>query len=216
MRPQSRSLTSVHYVLIWVWGNGEFLMNTILTLSGLSRAEKTKIGEQLLRQRHTRMVTGTTTRPPRDSDLLDEYEHMNPETFERCRSHGEFLWDFSVGRDSYGTRKSVINEFCMSAAAIGIMILVPAKVLTLNSLVHNAYRHRTRVIPIYLDRPGDDVLHERLAKGEPIDGAVDKRSLDERAQAKKSTAPFFEFVEAGQEPSGMLLTIEKILALLHE
>ena len=76
-------------------------MGQIISLTGASGAGKDVIARAL----GFSYVTSTTTRLPRPTDRLGEYEFLEMEEFKELQAWGAFAWDDEYSGNSYGTKQ---------------------------------------------------------------------------------------------------------------
>ena len=128
----------------------------IVTFTGVSGSGKSTIVKELLQESdHFRLITSTTTRPPRSSDLPGEYEYWTPEQMEEDASL--FIWKTEYVGHQYGTRYRVLNDAFVSPPT-SLMILVPE---VLPVLLHH---YGSYVLPLYVRAPPEDLLRVRLLR----------------------------------------------------
>ncbi len=147
----------------------------IITFTGVSGTGKTTIANQLLKDENNfHLVTSTTTRKARPSDLSGEYEYLNLEGFQTARTESAFIWCAEHGGNHYGTRYKFIDN-ALTAPYTSIMILVPE---VLPILLDYAGKN---VLPFYVRSPSESDLRTRLAvRGEP------QESIEKRLQQSKA------------------------------
>ena len=158
----------------------------IITLTGASGSGKSSLAKLLLMRNDFSLVTSTTTRSARMSDLPKEYEHISLETFAGLQEISSFIWTAEHGGNHYGTRYSYIDR-ALNSEKTSLMILIPEVLPTLLDYAPGA------VMPFYIINPGEKTLRQRLlARGEPLE-SIDKRLPQSRlwdVQAGNSGIPF--------------------------
>jgi len=134
----------------------------IVTITGPSGSGKTTILKLLLESGNPKIlpVVSTTTRPPRESDAVGEYEHVDSATFDALKKGGAFLWDVSVADHRYGTRKKSVDEK-VASGALGGMILVPSIVPVLRTHVSVMCAF---TLSVYIEGVPEEVLRERMQR----------------------------------------------------
>lgn len=184
-------------------------MGKILTFTGASGAGKTTIVKELLKgPEQFYLVTSTTTRSPRPSDLPGEYNYISNEEFELKRKNGSFLWEFPFpGKIRHGTLYESINEVFVSQIPF-IMILVPA---TVPKLID--YVGKNAVLSFYIRSAPEEILRSRMQqRGDSPDGIENRlqecRNWDE--QAEKSGIPYIFITNNGTVEE----TVEKVKGYL--
>ncbi|MDP3639836.1 MAG: hypothetical protein Q8R53_01385 [Nanoarchaeota archaeon] len=126
----------------------------LLTLTGESGTGKSTIARHLLASPDFSMVTSTTTRKPRASDLPNEYAYVSPEQFFEIEKAWGFIWTAPYAGNYYGTKYSAIDTaLCFSGYQM--MILVPQVLPILFSYTKN-------VEPFFIRTPPREVLEQRL------------------------------------------------------
>ena len=178
-------------------------MPEILALVGPSGSGKTTLARELLRQLpEARMITSCTTRARRDTDLPSEYEYQTVDDFMFNKTMDLFVWTVDRKGVFYGTMRDEIFNFCDIAGepAIGIMILVPDKVIELRQLVRGQYRDEVPIIPVFIKSPGDGILYSRLReRGESHEQIMARRELEAEWLRAAKSAPFpYHFVDGGR------------------
>ncbi len=184
----------------------------IITLSGHSGVGKTTVAKRLIdSHRNTQMVPSLTTREERPSDLLGEYTYAEQDWFDYCRRAELFLWLVERGNTSYGTLRSSVRDICLTASDVGIMILVPDTVARLRRFVADQYPD-TRITSIFLNTPGDEVLHARLLERGETEASIKERAVlehDWAVMAERAKTPF-RFIDAGRDPTDLPRVINEI------
>lgn len=140
----------------------------IVTLSGASGVGKSTIvqGVSALLPKVVRLVTSTTTRLPRASDLDGEYEYVTRAEFENLQRDDKFLWWVSVTGEFYGTKKYHVDSLLKGAGIIGLMPITPETVLLLKTHLERNYPRCDwrNVYSFYIIALPDVVLRERMQK----------------------------------------------------
>ena len=165
-------------------------MGKILTFTGASGSGKSSIAKSL----GFPLVLSTTTRAPRPSDLLGEYEYLNIKNFDFTEANNDFLWIKEYGGNYYSTRYDSIN-LALSHPENFIMILVPEVLPLLLD-----YAGKRKVLPFYLRSPDEAVLRSRLEKRGEREDSIERRlkeSKDWDVQADESGIPYFYITNNG-------------------
>lgn len=112
-------------------------MARIISLTGPTLAGKSVLAEELLRRYpNTGFVESLTTRAERPSDLPGEYKYVSDTEFDAVENQRGFLWTAEYGSHRYGTRRqAVLSALQDDDEFIGIMILVPHVLKTLNEFM---------------------------------------------------------------------------------
>lgn len=139
----------------------------IVTFTGVSGSGKSTIVNELLKDHQNfRLVTSTTTRPPRDSDLPGEYGYWTPQQMEKGASL--FIWKTEYAGNSYGTRYRVLNDAC-ELPQTSLMILVPGVLPVLLAYLPK------QVLPFYVRAPDEDLLRLRLLRRGDDPESIERR-----------------------------------------
>ena len=167
----------------------------ILTLTGSSGVGKTTIAGELLKKlTNAQMVTSTTTRDKRDSDLPGEYYYVSQKKFYEMAREGLFLWWVSKFGNSYGTTKESIRILGKYPDNLFLMLLVPS---TIETLKVEARKNGIEVISLYILSPQENILRERLKeRGDPA-SEIERRIEECKewdANAKQSAHLYKGFV----------------------
>jgi guanylate kinase len=189
-------------------------MGIILSLSGPSGAGKTEIAKALIdRHRpHARMITSTTIRRQRPSDILGEYEYVRRADFKKFVGRREFLWTEEHGGEYYGTKRGSVLNVLQKPQVLGIMILVPRVVATLRSFVMEAPSGKT--VSVFVEPEEYEVMQDRLRQrdGPSYHESRGRTRTEASWVAQAHSAAFFHFVK---NPNGKLTeTVDAISALL--
>lgn len=147
----------------------------ILTLTGESAVGKSTLLRKLIgfEKPKFRVVTSTTTRESRKSDLIGEYEYQSQKKFLERALRGEFLWTAKYRDALYGTSRKVIEEVFERGDGIGVMILVPDSVLFLKHYL-GMMGLAEKVWSIYLCPPTPYTLRLRMqGRGDSLE-AIEK------------------------------------------
>jgi|GEM_PF-3303012 guanylate kinase len=138
-------------------------MNTnykIITLTGPSGSGKTTLAKEILKDSDYKLITSTTTRDPRPTDLEGEYEHILTSAFALNEAEKTFLWSVNYANKLYGTRKLYLNS-ALEHDHTSIALLVPDTVKIL-------YRHlkqqnkQNLLLPIYINGLDEQTLRQRI------------------------------------------------------
>ncbi len=136
-------------------------MAKIISFTGESGCGKTSLAKRLL-SRGFAMVTSSTTRSPRSSDLPQEYEYLTAEQFSQFEEQNAFAWTASYAGNKYGTRYANLDRI-LQGDTPGIAILVPEVVPLL-------LQYTQHVIPFFVRTPAEEILRQRLAqRGDPAE-----------------------------------------------
>ena len=160
------------------------LMGKILTFTGASGSGKSSIAKSL----GFPLVLSTTTRAPRPSDLLGEYEYLDIKNFDFTEANNDFLWIKEYGGNYYSTRYDSINR-ALNSPENFIMILVPEVLPLLLD-----YAGKEKVLPFYIRSPDEAVLRSRLEKRGEREDSIERRLKESRdwdVQADESGIPYF-------------------------
>ncbi len=111
-------------------------------------------------------LISTTTRPPRDSDLPDEYEYLGEagehphDVFETLHYLNDFVWDMQFGGHYYGTRKSVFLK-ALNEGKI-FVTHVRANTLVSDFLNQGRYLEDGVILPINIVPPEREIVRQRI------------------------------------------------------
>lgn len=170
--------------------------SVILTVTGASGVGKTTIVRELLaKDPALRVISSTTTRSPRPTDIPGEYRYVPENEFHALEVAGDFLWTVSVHGFRYGTRKSDIDEALGRDEDIFLIILIPERVATLKS-----YAPRGQVVPLYIAGPAPNILAQRLRDRGDDEETIARRVSDCVAwekEMKQSAGWFFRVENSG-------------------
>lgn len=161
------------------------MLPKIVTFTGASGTGKSTIVKELLKDPDNfRLITSTTTRPPRDSDLLGEYEYWTPQ--QMAEDASVFIWRAEYAGHSYGTRYRLIND-ALETPPTSVMILVPEVLpILLAYLPH-------KVLPLYVRAPPEDLLRVRLLRRGDDPESIERRLQtisDWERQATEGKIPY--------------------------
>lgn len=160
----------------------------IITFTGASGAGKTTVARALLAQKSTlKILTSTTTRKKRESDLAGEYEYVRPAKFRTMQKKNAFLWTVETHGFSYGTRRDFVDAALNDSSHIYLMLLVPDILPILRDYAHGRIRH------FFLTIPDPEVLRARLVGRGDGEGAVARRLADCKTweqEARDSSTPY--------------------------
>lgn len=157
----------------------------IVTFTGVSGSGKSTIVKELLKDfERFRLVTSTTTRSPRDSDLPGEYEYWTPQQMEKGASL--FIWKTEYAGNCYGTRYRMLNDAC-ELPQTSLMILVPEVLPVLLAYLPQ------QVLPFYVRAPDTDLLRLRLLRRGDDPESIERRLQtisDWERQATEGKIPY--------------------------
>ncbi len=140
----------------------------IISFTGASGTGKTSIVKELLKDPTYKLITSTTTRPARPSDLPGEYEYVTLERFKALRSQDQFLWAREYADNWYGTKISDLEK-ALKDPYISLLILIPEVVPILSSYA------KAQHLPFYMQTPSQDILRERLKQRGDAQDVIEKR-----------------------------------------
>lgn len=162
----------------------------IITLTGEAGSGKTSIARKLLDDGFE-MITSTTTRAARLSDLPKEYEHVNAAEFSLLTAAGAFIWAANYADNQYGTRYLYLDR-AISHDKAGIMILTPEPIPLLLS-------YTPGVVPFFVCTPSKEVLRQRLQERGDTPAGIEKRlhTLKWEEQARRSDIPYVFITNTG-------------------
>lgn len=170
----------------------------IVTFTGASGTGKSTLVKELLKDSHAfRLVTSTTTRPPRSSDLPGEYEYWTPQQMEKDASL--FIWKTEYAGNFYGTRYRVLNDAC-ELPQTSLMILVPKVLPDLLAYLHQ------QVLPFYVRAPDEDILRLRLLRRGDDPESIERRLqtiLDWEREATSGRIPYRMITNNGTIDEGV-------------
>jgi guanylate kinase len=185
-------------------------MGKILTFTGASGVGKTTLVEQLLQDSNQyKLVTSTSTRTPRSSDLPGEYEPLSKEEFVWLKSWNAFAWHQEFSGILYGTKHEYL-EAAVQASHTSVMILIPERVQTLRELVNPEL-----ITSFYLRGPSEEELRSRMQKRNDTPATIERRLQECRAwdvEAQRSTIPYIFINTSGTEQE----TIEQVRSYLKQ
>ncbi len=143
---------------------------TIVTLTGESGSGKSTIANYLLRRDDFSLVTSSTTRKQRESDLPKEYEYLTDDTFNALDKGEKLIWSVNYAGNSYGTRYSYLDE-AIACEDYRLMILVP-------EAVEKLAEYTSGFVPFFIRTPSKDILRARLQKRGDSQVDITKRLAD--------------------------------------
>lgn len=158
----------------------------IITFTGESGSGKSTIARSLVNSGNFYFLTSTTTRAARDTDLLDEYEHISQEEFEWLKHNDAFIWTASYSGNNYGTKYTYIDEAIDDETNDHILILVPQVLPILLD-------YAIDVIPFFVKTPKRSILKKRMKERGDSAESIEKRLKDFgkwENEAKKSNIPY--------------------------
>ncbi len=126
----------------------------LVTLTGESGTGKSTLARHLLTSPDFSMVTSTTTRKQRLSDLPNEYEYIRPDDFSAIETAHGFIWTALYAGNHYGTRYAAI-DLALASSGYSLMLLVPQVLPIL-------YSYTKDVEPFFIRTPPREVLEQRL------------------------------------------------------
>lgn len=178
-------------------------MPKIVTFTGASGTGKSAIVGGLLQvSDRYRLVQSTTTRDPRESDMLGEYDYVCQRRFGAMNGKGEFLWKASYGGNSYGTPRAVIDEAMRLPSGIcSLMILVPQVVPILISHVGS-----TAVLPFLVRDPSEAVRRERMQRRGDTPESIERRLDADRNFDRKLLESSVKYVSISND-HGLVQTV---------
>ena len=131
-------------------------MGRIIVLSGESGTGKTTAAKELIKLGYN-LVTSTTTRIQRDTDLSGEYEYVTVPDFVRLDQVGEFAWTANPYKNvHHGTRKTNLDA-ARNSLDDHLMILIP-------QIVPILLNYTNQVLPFFFDEPPIEELRRRLVE----------------------------------------------------
>ncbi len=143
----------------------------LISFTGVSGSGKSTIVRKLLEDQAFHIVTSTTTRLPRDSDISHEYEYVTPDKFEQ--HPGVFIWMTEYAGQRYGTKYRVVNDALERPEGNhSILILVPDVVPIL------AQYSGDSLLPVFVKTPPEDILRERLRLRGDLEESIERRLHD--------------------------------------
>lgn len=147
------------------------LQYPIITLTGDSGSGKTTLAKELLTRRPEEysLLTSTTSRDPRETDILGEYEHLTIDEFERLASEKPFLWSTSFAGNHYGTKREYVDS-ALANQHRSLMILVPSVVPILRN-----YAKEDNVLSFFLKTPPVEILRARMRERGDSANTIEKR-----------------------------------------
>lgn len=157
-------------------------MKRLITFTGPSGTGKTTL-IQLVRERfpEMRMITNTTTREARKSDLPGEYEYVTRETFGEIERDGEFLWTSPHTQNRYGTARRHLMSVLNDSTALGITHLSPDVMEILYGILRQKDEWVQTSISFFLENPtSEGTLWERLQERGETDAFIAQRLSEER------------------------------------
>lgn len=201
----SRTMSVILYTS-FLFLRGGWMSVRIVVFTGPSGSGKTTLTNELLKGSLSyllELIVSTTTRAPRPSDLLGEYEYKTGEGFEMLKRFKRFLWSIKLNDTWYGTRKEAVDTLLQKLRKIGLMILKPEKVLELKNYVGKNYP-RYSVWAIYIESPGAAELERRMIKQGRSEKEIQMRlqtdsSWDEMA---RQMGIFDEFIPNNKNDGG--------------
>lgn len=188
-------------------------MGTILTLSGVSASGKTTVAREIIANNgNAGMITSITTRPPRSSDIPDEYRQVPKEVFDKLCADEFFLWDVEHAGTHYGTPWESIARASEKTDGIGIMILTPDVMPILQDFL-SSLPFSSIHLPIFLTTPPREVLIKRIVeRGDSMTSMRERweQSSDWESDARASLFPF-HFVDNNRPISETLAEVLELL-----
>lgn len=154
-------------------------MGRIITVTGPSGSGKTS----LIQAAGFAPVVSVTTRSPRASDPVGEYEYITDSDFDKMVADEHFAWHVRAHNNRYGTRKESLYQAWESSKDFA-MPLVPSAVEDLHSISLGL-----PIVPIYLavlpqtlayrlQKRGDTDWESRLKAGATMDQRVAKSHIN--------------------------------------
>ena len=140
----------------------------LITFTGESGSGKSTIARSLMKLNSFYLLTSSTTRAARPSDLPDEYEYLFEEEFKLLEKSGAFIWTASYAGNNYGTKYGYINEVLDDRDTYHILILVPQVLPILLDYTEKA-------IPFFIRTPNELVLRKRMEERGDSAENIEKR-----------------------------------------
>ena len=143
----------------------------IITFTGDSGSGKSTLAKELLTRRPSRfsLITSTTSRDSRETDLLGEYEPLTSDEFETLALRNPFLWSTSFAGNNYGTKKEYVDS-ALASQYRSLMILVPSVVPILRD-----YAQDHNVLSFFCKTPPIDVLRTRMRERGDREESIERR-----------------------------------------
>lgn len=141
-------------------------MGNIITLTGISGVGKNAIAEAIMRTNpQARMVPSLTTRPKRKTETAGEYRHISRKQMRDLHGEGRLLWHVPVKDHWYATESREVARVLKEPDTVGIMILVPSAIPTLDNFLGSLRRGQART-SIFLVPPPPQVFWFRLEQSD--------------------------------------------------
>jgi guanylate kinase len=165
----------------------------ILVLSGRAGVGKTTLAKMVIERTDSgKMVVSITTRKPRKTDLLGEYEYISVPAFIRRKTGRHFLWTVEYPKNSgtyYGTETTRLAN-ALSSADVHIMILVPDTVHFLLDYAEN--EDQVNHIHCFYISASESTLRKRLRERGESSERIEKllsatSDWDEKVRSCSST-----------------------------
>lgn len=153
----------------------------IITISGASGAGKSTIVKSQLNwiPGLVMLVSSTTTRSKRSSDLPGEYEYITRAEFDALEAKGTFLWSVEVGGEKYGTKRIILDETFFQNKKIGLMIVTPETVPILKRYASKKFGYHESIYSIHVVTVTyKDKLNSRMQKRGDSENLIAKRLED--------------------------------------
>jgi guanylate kinase len=166
------------------------------------------------------MLTSTTTRAPRESDIrlphAQEYEYVTSEAFKRLESEGAFPDTFGKEYGTrYGHRTTVIKHALESPNAHLGALFVPGIEMLFDIAREEFFRERD-MHAIFLDLNDEEERRRRLRQRGETDEVRFKEELAQwrKLIEKSSDIPFFT-LDASQSPEALVHQAINKFGLAH-
>ena len=168
-------------------------MGRIITLTGVSASGKTTLARSMIFNAGYKLVTSTTTRNARTSDLPFEYEYISHAVFVDFQTVGAFAWStvpFGNGY-YYGTRNCFI-DLAFESEGSHLMLLVPDTVPKLYN--YTRQKNQGDIVSFFLCTPSQEILRSRLMARGDSTSDIENRLYDfkkwEREARSQNEIPY--------------------------
>ncbi len=184
----------------------------IVSFTAASGSGKTAIGRYLLDVDMTgrfRMLPSYTTRNWREGDIKGEYSYFSEKVFQKFEERGDFIWTAAEHGNYYGTTYASLDE-ALELDMISFMSVVPKVMPDLIKYAGKA------VMPVYISKPSDDTLRERLGykRGAAPDD-IERRIKDCKEWEKEARASDIDYTFIFNEGIIEDPVIDVLLALVN-
>lgn len=159
-----------------------------------------------------RMLTSTTTRAPRGTDLPLEYEYISEEEYQTLLDAGEFLKEYGRYGNRYGTRISYFNDAAFFKSEPCVAAALPQAVPLWRELVEKGLgSYRGKIMHLYLDLADKDEHTRRLLeRGEKDTQRFEDDLVRWKEEAVASGIPY-HFLDASKSPYDMVDEVKQLL-----